>query len=93
MICFIRHSERLDSVDMQKWKKHERYNENEYDPVLSKNGKNIATNQLVKIMNDKYKGGHIDYIYSSPFSRCVETALQFKIYILKKYKKGCQNKN
>ena len=31
MICFIRHSERLDSVDMQKWKKHERYNENEYD--------------------------------------------------------------
>ena len=28
----------------------------------------------------------IDYIYSSPFSRCIETALQFKKYILKKYK-------
>lgn len=41
-----------------------------------------------KLMREKYNGeDNIDFIYSSPFSRCVETSIVFIKYILKKYKK------
>lgn len=88
MIYFIRHSERIDYVDPKKWKNSKRYQENENDPVLSSGGAKIATDQLEKLMNEKYDGhSKIDFIYSSPFARCIETSIAFRKYILKKYKK------
>lgn len=87
MIYFIRHSARLDYEDMKKWEKMERFKENESDPPLSKDGEKIALQQIEKIMNDKYDTDEdIDFIYSSPFARCIETAIIFRKYILKKYK-------
>ncbi len=91
MIYFIRHSERIDVSDPNKWKKSERYKENENDPFLSSNGKKIAVEQLKKLMDSKFGSdidciNNIDFIYTSPFSRCIETSIEFRKYILKKYK-------
>ena len=84
MIIYIRHSERLDSKDKLKWKRSKRYKENPEDTPITKEGIKIAekkTNIILEKMKD------IDYIYSSPLTRCIETALVIKKNIKKKLKK------
>jgi len=81
----IRHSERLDSVDWNKWTKSKRYQENPYDTPITKNGYNIAKQTILDILkNDDHEMGNI---YSSPAERCIQTALEFQKQIYKKYKK------
>mgnify|MGYP006449016553 CR=1 FL=1 len=84
MIIYIRHSERLDSKNKLKWKRSKRYKENPEDTPITKEGIKIAekkTNIILEKMKD------IDYIYSSPLTRCIETALVIKKSIKKKLKK------
>lgn len=77
IVWFVRHSERLDFYNKYEWMGSPRFKENPYDPPLTKHGKKIAMNAAKAFIdNDIDK---IKYIYTSPFSRCVKTA----IYIAK----------
>ena len=76
MIAFIRHSERLDLVNKNKWKNSKRYKENKYDTPITRNGKKIAEESMNKLLNLGFT--NINYLYSSPFSRCIETCLVLK---------------
>jgi hypothetical protein len=79
MLYLIRHSERLSYVDSEKWKKHPRYKINNKDDPLTKNGKVIATTTITNMCNSgKLIAKNMEYIYSSPFSRCIETSLIFQ---------------
>ena len=77
MTYIIRHSERIDYTYPQYWKKTKRYRDNYRDPYITKNGYNIIKKKLIGILNDiKSTNGIIpNYIYCSPFARCIETAL------------------
>lgn len=78
---FIRHSEKLGSVDKPAWKKMKRSKDNPDETPISKNGYKIADETMLQILDkDKRKIGHI---YSSPSERCIQTALQFQKTILK----------
>jgi broad specificity phosphatase PhoE len=73
---FVRHSERLDHVDPEKWENLKRYKQNKNDSPLSENGFKIAHKSIIEILkNDKRD---IGYIFSSPAQRCIETALEFQ---------------
>lgn len=89
MIYLIRHAERIDqSKDMgekESWNKSLRYKTNLYDPPLSLHGITQAYNNIGKILKN-FKG-EFDYIYCSPMTRCVQSALQFQKYILDNFKK------
>ena len=90
MIYLLRHAERIDqSKDTKEkdfWNKSTRCKTNLYDIPLSINGIEQAYNEISKIIPKNYKGD-FDYIYCSPLTRCIQTALQFQKYILDKYKK------
>jgi broad specificity phosphatase PhoE len=83
MIYLLRHGERKnqsnDSTEIEKWKKSKRYKQNNYDVPLSNNGKKMCKSKITKILQkqitDKTK---IGYIYTSPYTRCVETAIEFQ---------------
>jgi len=80
----IRHSYKL-SYEPEKWKKHPRYKENPFDEPLTDFGMALATEagaNLIKKSKD-LKAGKITYIYCSPFTRCIQTAIQ----IIKEVKK------
>jgi hypothetical protein len=79
----VRHSERLDTVNKQMFKKTNRYIENKYDPPLTVNGKKIAYDKFEQILKEKTL--KIEYIYSSPFTRCIQTSLNFQKRIMDKY--------
>ena len=82
----IRHTERLLRSD-QKWKKTDRFKENEYDmPITSKGKKYLikAVNEMTKVDEDFDK---IEYIYSSPSTRCVETSIEIQKNVYKLTKK------
>ena len=85
---FIRHSEKLDFIDEDKWKKSTRYHENKYDCPLSDNGIPIAEKFIKKFISILHiEKGAINKIilYSSPLTRCIQTALVFQKYISNKY--------
>ena len=84
MIYLIRHSERLSQVDREAWEKTARYKVNNKDDSLTKNGKVIATTTMTNMCESgKITAKNIEYIYSSPFSRCIETCLIFQKVIEK----------
>jgi broad specificity phosphatase PhoE len=85
MIAYIRHSERLDHVDKKKWKNSKRYSENKYDTPITRNGIKIAKKSINKLLKLGYN--KINYLYSSPFSRCIETCLVLKKEIKDKLNK------
>lgn len=84
MIYFIRHSERLNFVDENKWTKSKRYRENNLDSPLTLNGMHIAKKSIKRILN-KEKDMMPKYIYSSPATRCIETSIAMQQYIKEKY--------
>ena len=88
MIYLLRHAERIDQSKDQKekeiWNKSTRCKTNLYDIPLSIEGISQAYNGIGKIIPKKYKGG-FDYIYCSPLTRCIQTALQFQKYIMDKF--------
>ena len=84
MIYLIRHSERLSQIDREKWEKTARYKINNKDDSLTKNGKVVATTTMTNMCESgKITAKNIEYIYTSPFSRCVETSLIFQKVIEK----------
>lgn len=83
MIYLLRHSERID-INKEKWKKTKRYKNNNFDPCLTENGKKIAIEQIKKLLFN-VNVSDMDFIYSSPFTRCIETSLMFQKYVMKKY--------
>lgn len=84
MIYLLRHAERIDMSKNQKekeiWDKSLRYRTNFYDVPLSINGIIQAYNGIAKIIPKNFNG-EIEFIYCSPFTRCIQTALQFQKYI------------
>jgi bisphosphoglycerate-dependent phosphoglycerate mutase len=90
MIYLLRHAERIDLSKDQKekeiWNKSARCKTNLYDMPLSINGIEQAYNGIAKIIPKNYKD-EFDYIYCSPLTRCIQSALQFQKYIFDKFKK------
>lgn len=89
MIYLLRHAERIDQSknlkEKESWNKSLRYKTNLYDIPLSLNGITQAYNNIGKIL--KNFDGEFDYIYCSPMTRCVQSALQFQKYIFDTYNK------
>ena len=89
MIYLLRHAERIDQSkdpkEKESWNKSQRYKNNLYDIPLSLNGVSQAYLNIGKILKN-FKGD-FDYIYCSPMTRCVQTALQFQKYIFDNYQK------
>lgn len=90
MIYLLRHAERIDQSKDQKekdiWNKSSRCKTNLYDIPLSTNGITQAYMGIGKVIPKNYKG-EFDYIYCSPLTRCVQSALQFQKYIFDKLNK------
>jgi hypothetical protein len=71
-ICLVRHGDRFDSNNYEEWQNSPRFKENSHDTPLS--GLGFAEILILK--------GHIpdvDYIYTSPMTRCVQTFLDAPI--------------
>jgi hypothetical protein len=83
MICFIRHSKRLDQENIDLWLNSKRKSINPYDIPLASNGGEIAKKIIEKILSDYT--GDFSYIYSSPITRCIQTSLEIQNFIQKKY--------
>lgn len=69
VLYLMRHGHRLDYADREAWRNHPRYKENALDTPLSDQGHAEAKSNA-KIIKEK-----LDYIYCSPMTRCVETAI------------------
>ena len=79
MIYLIRHSERLSQIDRKKWEESARFKINNKDDSITKNGKVLATTTMINMCESgKITEKNIEYIYTSPFSRCIETSLIFQ---------------
>ena len=89
MIYLLRHAERIDQSknlkEKESWNKSLRYKNNLYDIPLSLGGITQAYNNIGKILKNFRED--FDYIYCSPMTRCVQSALQFQKYILDNFKK------
>ena len=87
MIYLLRHAERIDQSnhkkEKQNWINSLRYKTNPYDIPLSLFGVSQAYINFGKILKN-YSGG-FNYIYTSPMTRCVQSALQFQKYIMDKF--------
>jgi len=87
MIYLLRHAERIDQSKDQRekeaWNKSLRFKTNPYDIPLSLNGIGQAYMNIGKIL--KNFTNEFDFIYCSPMTRCIQTALQFQKYILNRF--------
>lgn len=81
-IYFVRHSERLDKVNPDKWVKCERYKDKMDDTPITENGYKIAKETILELLNNDKR--QVENIYSSPTERCIQTALEFQKQIYKK---------
>ncbi len=75
MTYIIRHSERLDYYDEKSWSRTERYKSNPKDPPITRRGIRIASDASLKILENIDNIRDYTYIYTSPFSRCVDTSI------------------
>lgn len=73
----LRHSHKL-SYFPEKWEKHPRYKENPFDEPLTQFGLSLAekTGIMLAKKSKALKDNKIQYIYCSPFTRCIQTAIQ-----------------
>lgn len=89
MIYLLRHAERIDQSkdpkEKEAWNKSLRCKNNLYDIPLSLYGITQAYNNIGKILKN-FKGD-FDYIYCSPMTRCIQSALQFQKYIFDNFDK------
>lgn len=74
-IWIIRHLHRMDRDEPQKWKVHPRLNQNFLDSPLTHFGKLAAEKAGEEIIKHTHNIKKIKYIYTSPFTRCIETSL------------------
>tara|TARA_B110000908_G_C10261947_1_gene460008 strand:- start:3173 stop:3820 length:648 start_codon:yes stop_codon:yes gene_type:complete len=75
MTYIIRHSERLDFFDQELWRRTERFISNNKDPPITRRGVTIALDATLKVISNINNIKEYQYIYSSPFSRCIDTAI------------------
>jgi broad specificity phosphatase PhoE len=76
-LWILRHSYKL-SYFPKKWEKHSRYKENPFDEPLTSFGLSLAekTGLVLAKKSKVLKDNKIKYIYCSPFTRCIQTAIQ-----------------
>lgn len=82
-IHFVRHAEKLDFSNKDKWEKSKRHKENDNDEPLSIDGIKSVIPEMDRYSHVTNK---ISYIYSSPFTRCIQTSLEMQKWISKKLK-------
>lgn len=82
MKWIIRHTERLLKTD-KKWKKSSRFKENEHDMPITSRGKKYLKNAVLEMIREDDEFDKIEYIYSSPATRCIETSIEIQKNILK----------
>jgi broad specificity phosphatase PhoE len=75
-IWIIRHLHRMNLDEPNKWKEHPRYNQNFLDSPLTEFGKKAAARSAKEIIQNSPNIKKIKYIYTSPFTRCIETSLE-----------------
>jgi broad specificity phosphatase PhoE len=75
-IWIIRHLHRMNLDEPTKWKEHPRYNQNFLDSPLTNFGKRAAARSAKEIIQTSPNIKKIKYIYTSPFTRCIETSLE-----------------
>lgn len=75
-IWIIRHLHRLDRDEPDSWKKHPRYNQNFLDTPLTEFGRKAAQKAGQEIVDNTPNPRKIIYVYTSPFTRCIETSLE-----------------
>jgi len=82
-IWIMRHGHRRDYEPG--WENHPRYKENKFDPPLSKYGFELAEKGVLELIKKSkaLKNKEIKFIYCSPFTRCIQSAIQI-IDIVKK---------
>ena len=82
-IWIIRHSHRRDYEPG--WKKHPRYKENKLDTPLSEYGFKLAKKGATELLKKSkaLNERKIKHIYCSPFTRCIQSAIQL-IEVVKK---------
>jgi broad specificity phosphatase PhoE len=73
-ICLVRHGDRFDSNNYEEWQNLPRFKENSHDTPLSELG-------FAEILKLKGHIPEVDYIYTSPMTRCVQTALQLQTFL------------
>lgn len=74
-IWIIRHLHRMDRDEPHNWKEHPRLNHNFLDTPLTNFGKMAAEKAGEEIIKNVPNVKKIKYIYTSPFTRCIETSL------------------
>lgn len=74
-IWIIRHLHRLDREEPKKWIATKRYRENQYDTPLNTFGKKCAIEAGLQIAKNTPHIKRFKYIYTSPFTRCIQTSL------------------
>lgn len=86
-IWVIRHSMRLSYESWEDWEKHPRFKENEYDVPISKNGFELAKRGAIELTKKSkaLKNKEIKYIYCSPFTRCIQSALEIIKVVKEKF--------
>lgn len=75
MTYIVRHSERLDYANESAWQSASRYKQNPKDPPITKRGITIAKDATKKIICDMRDFSKYKFIYTSPMSRCIDTAI------------------
>ena len=85
-IWILRHSIRRESEPG--WNKHPRYKENHLDPPLTKKGIKLAEKGGLELIqkSEALQNKEIKFIYCSPFTRCIQTAIEIIDVVKEKLK-------
>ena len=75
MTYIVRHSERIDYANERFWKQCARHRENSKDPPITRRGIKLASDATKKIVEDMRDMSKYSCIYTSPFSRCIDTSI------------------
>lgn len=86
-IWVIRHSMRLSWESPEDWENHPRFKENKYDIPISKNGFELAKKGAIELTKKSkaLKNKEIKYIYCSPYTRCIQSALEIIKVVKEKF--------
>eukprot|EP00928_Gymnodinium_smaydae_P038980 TRINITY_DN26744_c0_g5_i2.p1 TRINITY_DN26744_c0_g5~~TRINITY_DN26744_c0_g5_i2.p1 ORF type:complete len:393 (-),score=72.49 TRINITY_DN26744_c0_g5_i2:25-1203(-) len=76
VLAIVRHGERMDAVEPRRWYRSKDGQRFPFDPPLTERGRSeVAT--VASEVADKSKNATFSVVVSSPFARCVQTAVEF----------------